>query len=282
MTADGCPQCGGSDLRAGIRVDQRKYLACGTCGVVFVHEAAGGAPGDEYYRRGDYHARFQEEGLASRRAIFEAAMDRIESAGQRGRLLDVGCSTGGLLEVARERGWQAEGVEISLPAAAKAMKSGFKVFTQELTSLSLPERHYEAVAFVNSLDHTRAPFSTLVGARRLLREKGVLYIRMPNYRFHALLWPLLRSVGMGHWLVFHSFCYTPMALRRSIERAGFRVLSVQPSAISSGDAYGLGGGTWLGVSVARGVALALAALGRVVLSDPAFAPSMDALAVREG
>mgnify|MGYP001825782709 FL=1 len=54
---------------------------------------------------------------------------------QRGRLLDVGCSIGTLMSIARELDWEVEGLEPNPKAADLARKQGFSIhegfFTEE-------------------------------------------------------------------------------------------------------------------------------------------------------
>ena len=73
----------------------------------------------ELYRESSFDYGDELEGI---RATYGAALDRLASvAGGRNGILDVGCGSGFVLELARDRGWQAvRGVEPSSDAIAKA------------------------------------------------------------------------------------------------------------------------------------------------------------------
>ncbi len=61
------------------------------------------------------------------------------------QLLDVGCSSGSVLRVARDLGFAVKGVEPAVQAAAAACSSGFDVFQGVLQ-----DAHYEDVSSILS------------------------------------------------------------------------------------------------------------------------------------
>ena len=84
----------------------------------------------EYFTGGDVRCGHVDDYFAERTALLSDAMallaDAIDPAvaratgGRPGRLLELGCATGVLLEAAQRRGWIVQGVEYSADAAAEA------------------------------------------------------------------------------------------------------------------------------------------------------------------
>jgi SAM-dependent methyltransferase len=93
------------------------------------------------------------------------------------RLVDVGCASGYTLEAARERGWDAIGVEVSPAAAAAARAKGFRV-EPTLQDLQDPQDGdgVDAVCFFQVLEHLPDPVAALRTAAALLRPDGLVLI----------------------------------------------------------------------------------------------------------
>ena len=83
-----------------------------------------------------------------------------------GRLLDVGCGAGQFLDVARARGWAAEGTEISSSAVRFLEERGHVVHSCPLPGLRV--KPYRAITMFEVLEHVRDPWDYLRAARRLL------------------------------------------------------------------------------------------------------------------
>ena len=149
-------------------------------------------------------------------ARYHAILARLEGQRGPGRILDVGCGAGQFLEVARSRGWEAEGTEVSSAAVPFLEARGTKVHHGELTGLDLGGFH--AVTLFEVLEHVRRPQAHLHAAARLLRPGGALYLTTPNFDglSRRLLGPRWRVMAPEH------LCYySPSALRRGLAQAGF-------------------------------------------------------------
>ena len=94
-------------------------VRCRTCGLVRSDPVLDAEAMAELYRESSFDYGDELEGI---RATYGAALDRLASvAAGRNGLLDVGCGSGFVLELARDRGWQTvRGVEPSSDAIAKA------------------------------------------------------------------------------------------------------------------------------------------------------------------
>jgi SAM-dependent methyltransferase len=121
------------------------------------------------------------------RALHARLVDAL--AGVRGRVLDAGCGTGGLLAaLARARPELALlGVEWSPPAAARARaKSGAAVAAGSIAALPLADRSVDAAIAADVLCHAAvAPALALAELYRVLRPGGVLVVNMPAYAWLA-------------------------------------------------------------------------------------------------
>ena len=107
----------------------------------------------------------------------------------RGRLLDIGCSSGTFLWLAKRNGWSAVcGVELNKDTAEIARHNGIEVFVGELASANYPPGSFDAIHVGDVIEHVQDPGELLSRVSALLRPDGVIVIVTPN---HDALFPLL-------------------------------------------------------------------------------------------
>src|SRR5205807_6075905 len=114
----------------------------------------------------------EEEGRAR---MWRQRLDLVErEAGPgRGRLLDVGAGIGTFLALARERGWEVAGTEVSQSAIRLAgERHSLQLVAGQLEDARLPEGTFQVVALWHVLEHVPSPSSVLRTARKLLTPGG--------------------------------------------------------------------------------------------------------------
>lgn len=166
-----------------------------------------------------------QAGLYGRRARAVEA----SAGGRAGRVLDVGCGKGFLLDAFRRRGWSAEGIELSEQSARNAREVlGLEVHVGAVEALGLPAGRYDAVVMWHVLEHVTDPAATLAEVHRLLRPGGAFLVSVPNFGS-----PEARATRDG-WFHLdvprHLVHFTPESLRRALRAAGFAETSVSWSA----------------------------------------------------
>ena len=147
-----------------------------------------------------------------------------------GKILEIGAATGYFLEVCREEGWNAYGVEVSEFAAKKAKEKGLNVFYGELKDAGFAKESFDVIVGWHVLEHLNDPLGTLAIARDLLKPEGLLVLAVPDFgspRAKKMKenWPPLEPK-------FHLYHFTHKTLKNILKKAGFKVID-----------YSLGGGT---------------------------------------
>lgn len=147
-------------------------------------------------------------------------------------LLDVGCSSGAFLRVARELGFQAEGVEPAPQAAQTTAAAGFKVYQGLLQDAHFPDAAFDAITLFEVIEHLREPLALLRECRRILRPSGVMMIGTGN----AASWTV--AAQGGRWEYFsiarhggHVSFFNPDSLRLAAQRSGFRVARIETRCV---------------------------------------------------
>jgi len=149
------------------------------------------------------------------------------------RLLDVGCSSGALLRVAKECAYDASGAEPATKAADSARALGFEVFPGFLQDASLPDNHFDVITLFEVIEHLLEPQELLLEILRILKPGGVLLIGTGNadswtVDFMGADWEYfdIRSHG-GHISFFN-----PKSMARLTEQCGFKVESINTKRVN--------------------------------------------------
>lgn len=223
------------------------YNGCGSCGLIFksrideqvIHEEY-----REHYGQHDPHRQVAR----SKQHFFDHALDLLSKKIAHGNktLLDVGCGYGYFLERAAARGWKIYGVEIAENAVQGAGKRLFNaaIFHGVLEEAGHPENTFDAVTLWDLLDFVKDPYKELRECCRVLKNGGMVGIRVRNvqfqkfsYRMYACFKPVAWILKIKPPYVFHPYCFTGQSLVRLLERSGFSHIRVGHSPLTRGDPY---------------------------------------------
>jgi len=168
-----------------------------------------------------------------------------------GSLLEFGPGTGEFLQAAAAAGFQVTGVD-RFPHLRPENSHG-RVSLQESDALSfVAEEPFDVVAAVHVLEHFRNPYDFLAAVKANLKEQGWLLLEVPNYA------SLSRVMSVRRWnclVDYHALQFTPDSLSSLLQRAGFKVISLESVGCSTTQLVGLGLpfiGRRLGLSVSYG------------------------------
>jgi SAM-dependent methyltransferase len=194
---------------------------CESCGTVQQPSLPRGDALLELYRgMRDEHYLAEERG---RRRTARRLLDAIGANAPKGRLLDVGCGHGLLLDEARRAGWEVDGLELSQYAAQHARERlRLPVQDRTLSSLAAEPRPpaYAAIVLADVLEHLDDPVAAIDDCIRLLEPGGVLCLVTPD--------PASRTAqlaGPRWWglLPAHTYLLPRSTLRRLLEQRGLAV-----------------------------------------------------------
>ncbi len=136
-------------------------------------------------------------------------------------MFEVGCATGFFMDLARQKGWQTEGIDISEYAVKKAREKGLVATTAPLESYQSAKK-FDAVVMQDLIEHVKDPVGVVNRAKNLLAENGLLLITTPDA---GSLWA--KAWGK-HWHAFvppqHLFYFSVKNLASILEKNGFKVV----------------------------------------------------------
>jgi SAM-dependent methyltransferase len=197
---------------------------CAACGLAVTLPQP--ADVDRYYPAAYYGSagarRFPGPVEWAQRRLYGARARAVEAiAGLPGRVLDVGCGPGWLLDAFRRRGWEAAGTELSEDSAARARALGIPVHVGPPASWPWPDGHFDAITLWHALEHWPDPRVPVARLARLLRPGGVLLVGVPEF---ASAEARLAGAGWFHLDVpRHLVHLTRASLQRLLTEAGLSV-----------------------------------------------------------
>ena len=154
-----------------------------------------------------------------RRTTANWLLDLVARRRPSGRLLEIGCGHGLLLDEARRRGYETTGLELSASSAAHARdRLGLDVREQTLERLAESEHGgYDAVLLVDVIEHLDDPCDALRRCQSLLAPGGVLCVVTPDPSSATA-----RAAGARWWgyLPAHTYLLPRRTLRELITAGG--------------------------------------------------------------
>jgi 2-polyprenyl-3-methyl-5-hydroxy-6-metoxy-1,4-benzoquinol methylase len=202
-------------------------LACVECGTVQQPLLPAGDELHELYRDMSDDAYLGEE--PGRRATAEHLLDLIGARVASGRLLDVGCGHGLLLDEARSRGYETVGLELSRSAARHAREAlGLDVREQPVESF-IDLDGFDVVVLADVIEHLDDPVAAVDRCAGLLRPGGVLCVVTPDPSSVTA-----RIAGRRWWgFVPAHACLLPRATLRELLSARGLVISADVPLVRS-------------------------------------------------
>src|SRR5213592_290907 len=137
-----CPCCESEQVSLSFEKDQVNYYACQSCRLTFIFPY----PDDKTLQRHytDYGERYYTlDGLKDfllSRDHYPSELSLLFRTTNVGALLDVGCSVGGFVRAAGERGYSAEGIDVSATSVAVGQSVGLNVRAGDFLSSSFAIR----------------------------------------------------------------------------------------------------------------------------------------------
>jgi SAM-dependent methyltransferase len=235
-----CPLCESSssqvieesikDYEYGVE-EEYKWLKCQDCGLVRVDPI----PSPEVLNKAyppHYHSYVKPTSVITRTLISmlrKLTAKKIKAlVPQEASLLEIGCSTGDLLEeIGKNSNYGLYGVEYREAAAKEAESKGIKIWQGSLEEADIQENQMDLVIMNHVLEHVYNPVTTLQQLCKILKPGGKIIGELPNidcwdFYLFGKYW------GGGH-VPRHIWHFTPEILRHCLERCGFSKIKISPS-----------------------------------------------------
>ena len=144
---------------------------------------------------------------------------------KQGKILDIGCGNGSFILAMQKHGYDVWGVELN-PEAQKYTPLNFKgrIFFQELKECKFPEKSFDIITMFQSLEHVADLGTLFTEIRRIIKDKGIFYICVPNADFFESR--LFGSYYYNLEVPRHFYFFTCKTLGNLLTRNGFNAFRV--------------------------------------------------------
>lgn len=224
LEQDHKPQAGSAFMCTSPDYGQHyRIVKCKQCGFVYANPRGQAAQILNAYQSVEDPTYLQEQ--VGREWTFRKHLEPIHklAGAPAGRhLLDVGAYTGVFVQIAREAGWDAEGLEPSTWAVAQAKAKGLRVTQGTLATAHFEPESFDVVTLWDVIEHFDNPAAELKQVWRLLKPGGYVVI-------HTIDVDSITARLMGsHWpflMEMHVMFFSRQTMRAMLEKLGFTFAS---------------------------------------------------------
>jgi CMP-N-acetylneuraminic acid synthetase/2-polyprenyl-3-methyl-5-hydroxy-6-metoxy-1,4-benzoquinol methylase len=220
LTSRPCPTCGGTEATFEMDKDLMRIVRCISCDLVYVNPTFDETHYQSVYASPAYQDIVRDLGIKSHEyRVSRFGTERVGMMsellrvpdGRAPRFLDVGCSTGFVVEAAKTAGWEAIGIDLNPSAIEHGRSRGLDLRTVALESADFAPGSFDAVGLFDVVEHLLDPARTVTTAVNLLAPGGILFLYVPNYDSASRL--LMGANAHFIWPTHHLNYYTPSTIR---------------------------------------------------------------------
>ncbi len=197
---------------------------CVNCGLVQASPLPDQESVNKLYQ-GDYwkNYTFYSSQISAHEKYFRQKVTEIKRYHQSGKLLDIGCAVGVLLQVAKNSGFSVYGIDVASYAVKECQKKGLPAATGTIHTIE-QKNHYDVVAAYEVVEHERDPLQTAITAQKLLKTGGLFVVTVPNSE--TLSARLMGKNWFGYKNKEHLFHFTRQSFYLLLKKAGFTNIKI--------------------------------------------------------
>ena len=237
-----CPVCGSADLKNVLSTKDYTVsgeifpiLECNGCSLRFTQDVPDAEGIIPFYKSEDYISHTDtSKGIVNRlyqlvrKKTLKKKRKLVEkiTGSKKGQILDIGSGTGAFVNEMKQNGWQVTGLEPD--AGARTMAK--ELHNVELEGISqfyqLPKESYDAITFWHVLEHVHELSAYVQQLKALLKEKGKLFIAVPNYTSKDAV--IYKEYWAAYDVPRHLYHFSPQSMKLLMEKHGLKVLEHKP------------------------------------------------------
>jgi SAM-dependent methyltransferase len=204
-------------------MEKYDVVACKSCGFVYADNIPLQTEFNDYYAAMSRYEFTHNDGIVSKsymnhtRGIVDFLALHVSN--KKARILDIGCSTGGLLSLLKERGYSnLIGMDPS-PSCVRTIQQRYGIEAIASTISTMQSKEYFDVIILSAvLEHLVDLNSSVQKVASLLRPDGLLFIEIPDSeRFYAYIFTPFQQFSIEHINYFTQYSIANLLSRGCFE-----------------------------------------------------------------
>ncbi|MBV6429336.1 MAG: Ubiquinone/menaquinone biosynthesis C-methyltransferase UbiE [Haliscomenobacter sp.] len=150
---------------------------------------------------------------------------------KKNKMLDIGASSGVMVALAADMGWDAYGIEPSLSGVELCKAKKMNVLQSKAEKLPFPDNYFDLVHSHHVFEHLNNPFEAAAEVFRVLKPGGKFFIEVPNQfdNIHFFRYRMMGKVPVrkrGIRSIHHLYFFSKKNLQELLQNAGFNNVQV--------------------------------------------------------
>lgn len=221
-----CPLCGCSDYKVVFVKNGFDFVRCSKCTLIYVNPRIKEKEVIKYYNS-DVSSNTRAINFLSSpkqqevdKELYVELFNKIKDRAPNGKILDVGCSFGLFLNMAKDLGYEVLGLELNEVAAKYGReKYGITIEPKLLEECDFPDESFDVVAMFGLIEHLFDPVKAVKEVKRILKPGGLFIGRCPNVQ--AFVFMVLHELGRTFTGRIHLSYFSEKTLKYLFNKTGF-------------------------------------------------------------
>lgn len=213
------------------KIEDRNILLCPNCKLQFMYPQTSDEELNKIYSSKNYPTCSFDNGIeensitSMKRKTFNNILKKILPYCSSGKLLDIGCSSGLLLDEARLLGFEPYGIEISEYASniAKKRIGSERIYNGTLETSNFNKNFFNVITMIDVIEHVRNPIETLKYARNILNNTGGGYILITTPNTYSFSNKIMGS-KWTHYNSEHLFYFNKLSIKKLCDICGYELI----------------------------------------------------------
>lgn len=220
-----CPVCGSSKSVPIFNKSGGTYAKCTNCTMVFLNPVFKDRALDKHYRKLDSgQAAIVQGESAFYREIYLKGLNAVSRFVKKGKIFDLGCSSGIFLDIAKSKEWKTYGLEVGEAEAALCREKGHVLYTKKLQDEKITEK-FDAISLWDVFEHLPHGKDELKLLKSMLNPGGVIFLQIPNSG--SLAARMMRDKCRMFDGIEHVNLYNPKTIQLIAQKVGLNIKSLE-------------------------------------------------------
>lgn len=221
-----CPVCNNDDYIEIFYKEGGRYVKCRHCSMIYANPVLTDDALEDYYRTNhDLQSEIVESDSKFYVQLYNKGLDSIEKiVPSKGNILDIGCSSGVFLDVAKKRLWKTYGAELNQKEAKYAEQKGHIVFNKLLQNIQFDTK-FDAVCMWDVFEHLKDGAFYLNLMKQFLLPHGVIFLQIPSS--DSLAAKILQDKCNMFDGLEHVNLYGVSTIRELVSKCGLEIKNLQ-------------------------------------------------------